>query len=228
VTILAATGLRREARIIEGPGVAVVAGAGRAEALEAALLSAAAGVEALISIGIGGALGPGLQPGDWVVATSVIADGSQTPTDPAWTAEIRARLPAARMGPILGSDVMLTQAAEKRAAHQRWQALAVDMESHVAARVARRLGLPFAAVRVISDSADRDLPAAVTVGMKPDGGMALGAVLWALARDPAQLPALIRTGRDAERAFRALADGRRLLGPGVGRPDFVQLPLDVG
>jgi hopanoid-associated phosphorylase len=228
VTILAATGLRREARIIEGPGVAVVAGGGRAEALEAALLSAAAGVEALISIGIGGALAPGLQPGDWVVATSVIAEGSQTSTDPDWTAEIRARLPAARMGPILGSDAMLTRAAEKEAAHRRWQALAVDMESHVAARVARRLGLPFAAVRVISDSADRDLPAAVTVGMKPDGGMALGAVLWALARDPAQLPALIRTGRDAERAFRALADGRRLLGPGVGRPDFVQLPLDVG
>jgi adenosylhomocysteine nucleosidase len=228
VTILAATGLRREARIIEGPGVVAVAGGGRAQALEAALTSAAAGVDALISIGIGGALAQGLRPGDWVIATSVIADGAQSPTDPAWTAEIRARLPAARMGTILGSDAMLTRAAEKQAAHQRWQALAVDMESHVAARVARRLSLPFAALRAISDSADRDLPAAVLVGMKPDGGMALGAVLWALARDPAQLPALIRTGRDAERAFRALVDGRRLLGPGVGRADFVQLPLDVG
>ena len=228
MTILAATGLRREARIIEGPGVVAVAGGGRAQALEAALTSAAAGVDALISIGIGGALAQGLRPGDWVIATSVIADGAQSPTDPAWTAEIRARLPAARMGPILGSDAMLTRAAEKLAAHQRWQALAVDMESHVAARVARRLSLPFAALRAISDSADRDLPAAVLVGMKPDGGMALGAVLWALARDPAQLPALIRTGRDAERAFRALVDGRRLLGPGVGRTDFVQLPLDVG
>ena len=227
MTILAATGLRREARIVEGPGVAAVAGGGRAEALEAALMSAATGAEALISIGIGGALAPGLQPGDWVVATSVIAEGSQTPTDPAWTAEIRTRLPAARMGTILGSDVMLTQAAEKQAAHQRWQALAVDMESHVAARVARRLGLPFAALRAISDSADRDLPAAVLVGMKPDGGMALGAVLWALARDPAQLPALIRTGRDAERAFRALADGRRLLGPRIGLADLVELPLHV-
>jgi hopanoid-associated phosphorylase len=228
VTILAATGLRREARIIEGPGVVAVAGGGRAGALEAALLSAAAGVEALISIGIGGALAPGLQPGDWVVATSVIAEGAQTPTDPAWTEGIRARLAAARTGPILGSDAMLTRAAEKHAAYQRWQALAVDMESHVAARVARRLGLPFAALRAISDSADRDLPAAVLVGMKPDGGMALGAVLWALARDPAQLPALIRTGREAERAFRALVDGRRLLGPGIGRPDLIQLPLDVG
>jgi hopanoid-associated phosphorylase len=228
VTILAATGLRREARIIEGPGVAVVAGGGRAEALEAALTAAAAGAQGIISIGIGGALAPGLQPGHWVVATSVIADGSQAPTDPAWTAEIRARLPAARTGPILGSDAMLTRAAEKEGAHRRWRALAVDMESHVAARVARRLGLPFAALRAISDSADRDLPAAVKVGLRPDGGMALGAVLWALARDPAQLPALIRTGRDAERAFRALVDGRRLLGPGIGRPDLVELPLDVG
>ncbi len=36
---------------------------------------------------------------------------------------------------------------------------AVDMESHVAARVAARHGLPFAALRVISDPASRSLPA---------------------------------------------------------------------
>jgi hopanoid-associated phosphorylase len=228
VTILAVTGLRREARIIEGPGVTVVAGGGRAGALAAALTSAAARADAIISIGIGGALAPGLRPGAWVVATRVIADGRETPTDPAWTAQIGTRLPAARLGSILGSDAMLMQVAEKQAAYQRWQALAVDMESHIAVRVAHRFGLPFAAVRVISDSVDRDLPAAVKVGMTPDGGMALGAVLWSLARDPAQLPALIRTGREAERAFRALADGRRLLGPGLGRPDLVELPLDVG
>jgi adenosylhomocysteine nucleosidase len=228
VTILAVTGLRREARIIEGPGVTAVAGGGRAGALETALRSVATGAEAVISIGIGGALALGLWPGDWVVATRVIAGGVETSTDPAWTAQLATRLPGARMGSILGSDAMLTQAVEKQAAHQRWQALAVDMESHIALRVARSLGLPFAAVRVISDSADRDLPAAVKVGMKPDGGMALGAVLWALARDPVQLAALIRTGRDAQRAFRALADGRRLLGPGLGRADLVELPLDVG
>lgn len=221
MTILAVTGLRREARIIGGPGVTAVAGGGRAEALERAFASAAAGADAVISIGIGGALAPGLRPGDWVVATRVIADGRAFPTDPAWTAQIGTCLPGARMGSILGSDSMLTRATEKQGAHRLWQALAVDMESHLAARAADRLRLPFAAVRVISDSSDQDLPAAVKVGMKPDGGMALGAVLWALARDPAQLPALVRTGRDAERAFRALADGRRLLGPRLGRPDLV-------
>lgn len=40
--------------------------------------------------------------------------------------------------------------------------------------------------------------------MKPDGGVALGAILASLARNPAQLPALIRTGRDAGAAFEAL------------------------
>ena len=228
MTILIATGLKREAQILGGPDLRAVPSGGRAAALEAALLAAAEGVEAIVSLGIGGALAPGLQPGDWVVATDIVAEGLSAPTDTAWSAAIAERLPGARTGAILGSNAMLTRAAEKADAHRRCGALAVDMESHAAARVAARLGLPLAAVRVISDAADRDLPDAVQVGMAPDGGMALGAVLWALAKRPGQLPALIRAGREAELAFRALADGRRLLGPRIGLPDLVELPLHVG
>ena len=80
--------------------------------------------------------------------------------------------------------------------------LAVDMESHVAARVARRHRLPFAAARVVSDPAHRTLPPAARVAMKPDGRVDLPAVMRSLLAHPAQLPALIRTGRDAERGFR--------------------------
>jgi adenosylhomocysteine nucleosidase len=228
VTILAVTGLKREARILAGPGVLAIPCGGReAETLEAALAADAAAAEAIISVGIGGALAAGLRPGDWVVATGV-AGGAEGATDPAWTAVLAARLPAAATGIVLGSDRMLTTAAEKRAAHHRFGALAVDMESSAAARLAQRYGLPFAVARVISDAAESDLPDAVKVGMTPQGGMALGAVLWALAKDPAQLPGLMRTGRDAGRAFRALADGRRLLGPRIGLPNLVQLPLDMG
>lgn len=227
MTILVATGLRREAQILAGPGVVAIPGAGRAEALEAALTAAAPEAEGLISLGIGGALAADLRPGDWVVATR-IAGAEDVATDDAWTAALAALLPGSASGAILGSERMLTLAAEKRAARERFGALAVDMESHIAARVARRFGLPFAAARVISDATDHDLPEAVKVGMAPDGGMALGPVLWALAKAPRQLPGLMRTGRDAGRAFRALADGRHLLGPRIGLPDLVQLPLDVG
>ena len=66
--------------------------------------------------------------------------------------------------------------------------------------------------------------------MKADGGMDIAAVLKALARDPRQLPPLIRTGLEAEVAFRQLKLLNRhdLLGRlGVGDPDLGQLAVDV-
>ena len=63
--------------------------------------------------------------------------------------------------------------------------------------------------------------------MKSDGGVDLPAVLRSLLLAPWQLPALIRTGLEAETAFRALLRGHRLLGPGFGGPDFGKLPADM-
>ncbi len=84
---------------------------------------------------------------------------------------------------------------------------------------------------MISDGADRALPLAAQAGMKRDGGMDVMAVLVALMRRPAELPALIRTGMEAETAFGALLRGRQLLGPalgGPGGPDLGELLVDVG
>jgi hopanoid-associated phosphorylase len=227
VRLLVATGLRREARILAGPGVTVVCGGGRSAALEAQLAEQATGADGIISLGIGGGLAEGVEVGDWVVARTVLSGDEAYPTDPAWSEALIGALGRPASGALLGAETMLTTAADKQAAHSRTGALAVDMESHVAARVARRFGLVFAAARVISDSAGRDLPAAVTVGMSPDGGMALGRVVAALARDPAQLGPLIRTGQDAARAFGALGRGRRLLGPRLGLVDLRERLLDV-
>jgi hopanoid-associated phosphorylase len=214
MTVLAATGLLREARILASPGVEVVPGGGDAARLEAALDRLAPGARGIISIGIAGALAPGLRPGDWVVAEAVLGDGTIA-TEAAWAARLAAALPNARRGTMLGRDAMAAEAAEKAALHQATGALTVDMESHVAARVARRHGLPMAAARVVSDAAGRTLPPAARLGMRPDGGMDLPAVLRALLASPGQLPALVRTGWEAERAFRALLRGHRLAGPGL-------------
>jgi len=228
VRVLAATGLRREARLLAGPEVQVVAGGGDAAGLEAALdRLAGEGACGLISIGIAGALAPDLRPGDWLVATAVLDGEESFPTDPAWTARLAARLPGATSGLLLGSDGMVAEAAEKAALHRRTGAAAVDMESHIAARVARRHGLAFAAARVVSDAAHRSLPPAARVGMRPDGRMDLPAVLRALGAEPGQLPALIRTAIEAERAFRALFRGHRLLGGRLAAPDLGHLPLDM-
>ncbi len=225
--ILAATGLQRERRIVAGPDVEAIAGGGDPARLEAALGRFAGRASGVIGIGIAGGLAPGLQVGQWVVADAVLVDGEPLPTDPAWTSRLAARLPEAARGLLLGANAIVADVAQKAALHRTTGAVAVDMESHIVARVARRHRLPFAAARVVSDAAHHGLPPAARVGMKSDGGMDLPAVLRALLANPGQLPALIRTGLEAERAFWALLRGRRRLGPRLGGPDFGEPALDM-
>ena len=218
--ILAVTGLQRERRILAGPGVEVVLGGDDVD-------RHASGKQGVISIGIAGALAPQLKPGAWVVADAVHAGDATLPTDRDWTMRLLSHLPAASRGVLLGADTMAATAAVKAGLHRATGAIAVDMESHIAARAARRHGLPFVAARVISDTAHRTLPPAARVGMRADGGIDLPSVLRSLLMTPWQLPALIRTGLEAETAFRALLRGYRLLGPGFGGPNLGKLPADV-
>jgi hopanoid-associated phosphorylase len=221
--IIAATGLERERRIVDGPGVAAIAGGGDKARLEALLEACAAKASGIISIGIAGGLAPGLRPGDWVLADGVGA----TLTDAEWTSRLATRLPAAARGLLLGVDRIVADAFEKADLHRTTGALAVDMESHVAARVAQRHRLPFAVARVVCDPAHRTLPPAARIAMKPDGRIDLPAVLRSLLAQPGQLPNLIVTGWDAERSFGSLLRGRRRLGPGLCGPDLGQLAVDV-
>ena len=225
--ILAVTGLQRERRILVGPGVEVVVGGGDNARLESVLDRLASAAQGVISIGIAGALAPGLQPGRWVVPSAVRDGGVALPTDPDWTGVLVSRLPDAERGPLLGIDVLAATAEKKAELHRTTGTIAVDMESHVAARVARRHGLPFAAARVISDAVHRTLPPAARVGMRRDGSIDLPAVLRSLLAAPWQLPALIRTGLETERAFRALLRGHRRLGARLGGPDLGKLPTDM-
>ena len=71
------------------------------------------------------------------------------------------------------------------------------------------------------------LPPAALVAMKPDGGIALGRVLGSLLKQPAQMPALIRTARASNRAFAELLRCRDLLGVGLAGPDLGHLLLDM-
>ncbi|QYE34550.1 phosphorylase [Polymorphobacter sp. PAMC 29334] len=187
--ILVATGLLREAKLIARDGVVVIAGGGDAARLERELSALAGQASAILSIGLAGALVGGLKPGDWVV------EGKVAPFIVP---------PGARRGRITASERPVADAIAKRALYAATGAIAVDMESGVAARVAKRHRRRFAALRVISDSVEHGLPPAALLGMRPDGAMDLPAVLRSLWRQPGQLGALIRTGWAAERAFRAL------------------------
>jgi hypothetical protein len=216
VKLLIATGLTCEAKLMAGPFTTVIAGGGDGRRLELELDAASADAGLIVSSGLAGALDPRLVAGD------VVLDG---PT--ALVEQLRAAIPQAHVGPVLGSDIPIGSIAAKAEA-RRSGAIAVDMESHIARRVASRCGVPCLVARVISDRADDELPPAALAGMKRDGSVAVGAVLASLVLHPRQIPALIHVARDAKIAMSALGRLHHVLrGGGIARLDLGELALDV-
>lgn len=211
--VLAVTGLKLEAWLARGPRIISVSGGGDSRALALELERAmAAKPSAIISFGIAGGLAPGLAPGARLVARAIVTEnGERFACDEAWAKRLSLRLGGAPLVELVGLDAPVVDPAEKRALFVRTGAVAADMESHLAARTAAAHGLPFAAFRVVTDPAERQLPQAALAGMRPDGGIALGAIARAILRDPSQVAQLVRTARDAAAGFRALSRGRKRL-----------------
>jgi len=219
VTILAVTGLAKEAEIVGVADVVAVAGGGDA-ALADKLNALHGDIRGVISIGLAGALSPHLKVGDVVIADRVLTGAETWDCHEGWRVRLMSRLPQAHQGQIFGSDVIIEQPETKSGLHDATGALAVDMESQVAARFASARDLPFAVLRVISDDASHVLPPAALVAMKPDGGIALGRVLGSILKRPGQVPALVRTARSSNRAFAELLRCRDLLGVGLAGTDL--------
>jgi len=220
VTVLAVTGLKREAEIAGGTGVVAVAGGGDAKGLAEKLDALHGDIEGVISFGLAGGLSPLLKVGEVVIADQVISGSEQWRCDERWRVALAAKLAGAHQGPIAASKTILEDAEGKAALFSATGALAVDMESGAAARFAATRKLPFAVLRVISDDARHVLPPAALVAMQPDGGIALGRVLASLLRHPLQVPGLIRTARTSNKAFKELLRCRGLCGVGFAGLDL--------
>lgn len=208
-TLLVVTGLVREARAAESPGIATLCSGGDSRRLAEML----AGVDparhfGVVSFGIAGGLHPDLEPGDLVLGASVAHEGSAWDACPDLNESLRGTLAARNLrifeGPTVGSETVVTTPQAKAGLRDASGAIAVDMESHVAARWASDNDLPFAILRAISDPAHRALPAVAANALKPDGGVDVLRVLRGLIRRPGQFAALASAGRDAHTAFATL------------------------
>lgn len=135
-------------------------------------------VDRVVFTGVAGGLGRGVLRGDVVVADRFLQhdldasplfpryevplyDTSTFPTDPALTARlaaaVRQALPGTHVhrGLVLSGDRFVASAADCKALQQALpDALAVEMEGAAFAQVCHDYGVPFAAVRTVSDRAD--------------------------------------------------------------------------
>ena len=221
--VIAFVGMAFEAKIAAGPGVLVVCRNARRELETVAASAARQGYRGIISFGVAGGLASGLRAGDWVVASSVLESQNIRETNEAWSRRLLEVIAGASYAPIIGVDAAIAEPAMKRELHKTTGAAAVDMESHIVARLAAAHGLTFAAVRVIVDPAHRAVPSAALLGMAPNGRADISAVLRHLMARPSQLSPLVRIAVDAFAARAEMLRVRRLLGPHFGLVDLTSL-----
>src|SRR5438128_1637781 len=165
----------------------------------------------VVSCGFSGGLDPALAPGDLVIATAV---RDETGDELAAPQSVRQQaLQALRglrcfEGELLCTTSVAATEGEKLAL-ARPGTLAVDMESHPAARAAAEAGVPWLAIRAIVDPLRSSLP---SFAREPHASYLGPALKYALS-GPRSVGDLLRLARHARIAAAALEAALRWLGP---------------
>jgi len=172
----------------------------------------------LVAAGFAGALRAECKVGDVILATEVVDQGGRRwPRHPE-AGEAGREGTLWRHGGVLSTANMIGDPHEKRQLGERFGAVAVDMESAVAARFCAERGIPFSCVRVISDAVDTPLSPQL-VRLLSGSEVRVANLLVALARSPGLVFELWRLARDTRRAAQRLARALvHLLGRGDGSP----------
>lgn len=193
------------------PGTVVLTGKMTASQLEAALPS---DCEAILSFGVCGGLSPKARVGQTFIHSYVVSADGTRGCDVLW----RRRLFAAthHLERHAWSSALIggaTTAEERADLFNKTGCWVDDDESCVIALVANNRGIAFGGLRAVSDGAEDNLPPAVINALNPDGSDDLEAVFSSVVTDPLQIPALIKTALEAQRAYCALKAACIAVGP---------------
>jgi len=175
-------------------------GPGKLAALAAQVGFARERPDAVVSVGFCGALQPGLQVGDVVVASRV-ENGARgfVAAQPACGRPFRS-------GVVVSSDRVIG-AVEEKSRLGAGGALAVEMEAALVARCAAENGTPFFCVRTVMDRASEGFSLDFNRLRSSDGRFSRPRILMAaLARPWIAVTELLRLARQGAVAARALGD----------------------
>ena len=188
----------RSFRFFENGDVLLVCGGVGAEAVRRAAEAVISLYEPKLvySVGFAGALDPALKVGDVIRPSKVInaSDGSSVPIDGG--------------SGVLVSFTSVATPQQKAKLRDSFAAQAVDMEAAAVARAAEARGTAFAAIKVISDVSDFELPPTEQF-VSPDGTFSeLRFALFAAVR-PWIWPQVFRLASNSKRASHALCAALR-------------------
>ena len=138
----------------------------------------------VLSAGFSGALRAGQRVGDLVLATEVV-DHHGTSWATTWPGALPSGnwRPSMERGRILTMPALIADPAMKKSLGERFDALAVDMESATLARLCHKHNLPFGCLRAISDDLDTPLSPHL-VSLMRRGRVSPGRLALALLRHP--------------------------------------------
>jgi nucleoside phosphorylase len=150
--------------------------------------------ELVLTCGFAGGLNPDLKLGDVSFETS-----DET---------LRTKLlgAGAKRLKIFCTDRIATTVAEKKKLRAETGADAVEMESAAIHAVCRERGILCATVRVISDTANEDLPLDFNALSKPDKNLDYGKLFLAIAKSPRKIGALMELQKKTKFAAKQLAE----------------------
>lgn len=200
-----------------GKGVAVLSGMGEAQtARAAAWLLGYCRPQMLISLGFGGGVTPELFPGALVLGESFWRfdqdQGTLTalpaPECPWPLKETLHRFQAAGLPAFPGCLVTTPGIMQKGALGGLLASLpcpVLDLETGAAVVAAQREGIPFLALRAITDAAGEEIPDFLVQACRDDRPPTLKMALAWLTADPRRLPVLLRLWRRSRLAARNLA-----------------------
>jgi adenosylhomocysteine nucleosidase len=157
----------------------------------------------VLSAGFCGALQPDLQVGDIILANELAdLDGNRWPTT--WPGGLSGEWrPPLHRGRLLTVSQLASGSEEKRRLGKQYQAMGVDMESAVVARLCSQQGVPFGCVRAVSDTVQTALSARL-VSLLTDGRISWLRLAGNVAASPRLLGEMMRLARDTRLAARQL------------------------
>jgi adenosylhomocysteine nucleosidase len=155
--------------------------------------------ELVMTCGFAGGLNPDLKLGD------VIFELSKQSGPPYVGCDKDLMAAGAKPVKFLCADRIATTVAEKEKLRNETGADAVEMESGAIHAVCRERGVGCVTVRVISDTANEDLPLDFNALARPDQSLDFGKLAWAIARSPGKIGALMELQKKTSFAARQLA-----------------------